>query len=671
MLFRSPVTFAEIPPVVVQALTSAEDKHFFRHSGVDVLRILKAAYIDLREMSKEQGASTLSMQLARSLWLHPDKSFRRKAQELLITLHLETRLSKEQIFEHYCNQVYLGRRGTFNINGFGEGAWAFFGKDIGKLTLTEAATLAGMVQRPSYFNPLRHPERARERRNVVLALMRQNGRLSEAAYRNAAASPLDLSPPGPDALADVETQFFVDRVNDYLQARLADRDSVDSVYTTLDMRLQRAAVEAVEAGMKNVDRLLKARAAKGEALPPNQPQVALVALDPHTGEVKAMVGGRSYTDSQLDHALARRQPGSVFKPFVFAAALNTAVEGGPRIFTPASTVVDEPTVFRFANEDYEPANFGGRFLGQVTLRRALAASLNVAVIKLAESVGYEYVVAMARRAGLPGNLQPTPAVALGAYEATPLEIAGAYTTFANGGVRTEPALISMARSPDGAVIYQHAPEQRRALDPRVAYLMVNMMEDVISRGSGAGVRARGFRLPAAGKTGTSRDSWFAGFTSELLCVVWVGYDDHRDIKLEGSKAALPVWTEFMKNAHTFRPYRDAKPFKAPRGLTSARICNSSGQQASVYCSSTRTELFINGSEPVVACRSHNFVTEYLRQQRLREAQLAEIAGEQAAQQQAAAPPAAQTVTVQRPAAAPEPAAADRALEVLPAQPAPH
>ncbi|HWQ52071.1 MAG TPA: PBP1A family penicillin-binding protein [Bryobacteraceae bacterium] len=610
---RRLVTFAQIPPVLVQAVTSVEDKHFFTHSGVDMLRVLKAAYVDLREGRKEQGASTLGMQLARSLWLHPDKSFRRKVQELLIALHLDMRLSKQQIFEYYANQVYLGRRGTFNINGFGEGARVFFGKEIGRLTVTEAATLAGMVQRPSYFNPLRHPDRALERRNLVLLLMRQNGYLTDEQYRELAAAPLGISP-GPDGPADVEAQYFVDRVNDDLQTRISDQDRTDSIFTTLDLNLQRAAQEAVHAGMADVDKLLKRRARKGEALPPNPPQVALISLDPRTGEVKAMIGGRNYSDSQLDHALAMRQPGSAFKPFVFAAALNTAVEGGSHIFTPASTILDEPTVFQFSNLEYEPKNFGGRFMGQVTLRRALSASLNVATIKLAESVGYGSVVAMARRSGLDGNLQPTPALALGAYEATPLDLAGAYTVFANQGVYTKPALISMVRSPDGRVVYRHVPEQRRAMDPRVAYLMVNIMEDVVNRGTGASIRGRGFRPPAAGKTGTSRDSWFAGFTSQLLCVVWVGYDDNRDLNLEGSKAALPVWTEFMKKAHQFHPYSETQAFRAPKGVVTDEVCNESGALASPYCDSTRREVFIDGSQPVVECDIHNFVTRYVEGQ---------------------------------------------------------
>lgn len=631
---RRPVAFAQIPPVLVEAVTSAEDKNFFRHPGVDVYRILKAAYVDLRQGSRRQGASTLGMQLARGLWLQPDKSFLRKFRELLITLHLETRLSKEQIFETYCNHVYLGRRSTFSINGFGEGARVYFGKDIADLSLTEAATLAGMVQRPSYFNPFRYPGRVRHRRNVVLGLMRENGHLTEEQYREAVGQPLKIAPGGEGPLG-LEAQYFIDRVNNRLATRFAERETrAARVYTTLDPRLQRAAVEAIARGMKEVDQRLQWRRRRGEAMGENQPQVALIALDPRTGAVKAMVGGRDYGQSQLDHVMAQRQPGSVFKPFVYAAALSTAVEGGSRIFTPGSTVVDEPTVFHFGGKPYQPDNYGSRFLGRVTLRRALAASANVATVKVAEAVGYEYVVEIARRAGLKGNLQPTPAVALGAYEATPLEIAAAYGVFANGGTYTEPALISMVESPDGVLLYSHVPRQRRAIDPRIAYMMVNMMEDVINRGSGAGVRARGFRLPAAGKTGTSRDGWFAGFTSELLCVVWVGFDDHRDLKLEGSKAALPIWTEFMKRAHEFRPYSEARAFERPEGIGSMRICNASGLLASPYCPSTRVEVFINGSQGLTQCHLHSFASYYAAQQRRRQREAAAWAERAAEEAQA-------------------------------------
>jgi penicillin-binding protein 1B len=598
---RRLVRFADIPPSLVHAVVSAEDKRFFHHSGFDLFRILKAAYVDLKNGRKEQGASTLSMQLARGLWLDPDKNWKRKLEELVITIHLEEKLSKPQIFEDYANQVYLGRRGPFSINGFGEAANSYFGKEIAQLSDAEAALLAGLVQRPSYYNPYRYPDRARERRDLVLGQMRQNGYLTDEQFRQAAATPIRLSQ---ERLEGLETSYFLDVMNDEVQSKLDDHEKNSRyIYTTLDPDLQLAAEEAVRIGMESVDQQLKPRR-KREALPEGQPQVALVALDPHTGEVKALVGGRSYGASQLNHALAMRQPGSAFKPFVYAAALDTAIAGGRQIFTPASVLDDSPTTFRFSNQTYAPNNFKQGYMGEVTLRTALAHSLNVATVKLAEEVGYDRVVAMARRAGLNDAIKPTPAVALGAYEATPVEIAGAYTLFANQGKRLTPTTVALVRARDGFALYQHGSDPVAALDPRVAYLMVNMMQEVLRSGTGAGVRSRGFTLPAAGKTGTSRDGWFAGFTSGLLCVVWVGFDDNRELDLEGAKSALPIWTEFMKRATGFRPYRDAKDFPRPQGLVAAEICAESGQLATPSCPNTHAEVFIDGTQPVVQCDLH-------------------------------------------------------------------
>ncbi len=601
---RRLVRFADLSPTLVNAVVSVEDKRFFSHSGVDVLRLAKAAYVDLKDGRKEQGASTLSMQLARGFWLAPDKSWKRKFEEIAITLHLEEKLKKQQIFEDYANQIYLGRRGPFAITGFGEAARAYFGKDVSQLNTAEAALLAGMIQRPSYYNPYRYPERARARRNLVLALMHHNGYLSREQFLEAAQQPITLAPEHSEAL---DTSYFLDLVNDEMQTKLDDHErSARYVFTTLDPDLQAAAEAAVQTEMEYVDQQLRkrSRGPKGEAFPKGQPQVALIALDPHSGAIRALVGGRNYGASQLNHVLALRQPGSVFKPFVYAAALNTALAGGREIFTPASTVDDSPASFVFNGKTYSPGNFDQEYLGDVTLREALAHSLNVATVKLAEQVGYGKVVALARRAGLNDEIQPTPAVALGAYDATPLEMAGAYTVFANGGVRVSPAAVASVRSRNGAVLYERQPDPQRVLDPRVNYLLVNMMEDVLSDGTGAGVRARGFRLPAAAKTGTSHDGWFAGFTSQVLCVVWVGFDDDRQLGLEGARSALPIWTEFMKRAAQLRPYRDAQPFSEPRGLVSLRICEDSGELAAPACPRTRMETFIEGSEPVVECQIH-------------------------------------------------------------------
>lgn len=601
---RRLVQFRDIPPVLVQAVVSAEDKRFFQHAGFDPLRILKAIYVDIKKGSKEQGASTLSMQVARMFWLDQKKTWRRKAAEALITLELERKLTKEQIFEFYANQVDLGRRGSFAIRGFGEGALAYFGKDLRELDVAEAATLAGLCQRPSYTNPYRWPERARQRRNVVLSLMRENGYLSDREYAQAAAAPLVLARGGVES---TDAPYFIDLVNDELQERFQDHDFQQRtyrIYTTLDMNLQREAVEAVRIGLKEVDERLrrrnKAYGTNGSPLA----QAALICLDASTGEVKALVGGRNYGLSQLNRALAKRQPGSSFKPFVYAAALNTAITGTGMPITASTQLVDEPTTFWFDGRPYEPRNHYKEFYGTVTLRQALAKSMNIPTVKLAEMVGYKNVVDLARSSGLNMNIQATPSIALGAYEVTPLEIAGAYTVFANRGVYLKPSWIKSVRDDRGEIIYDARTERRQALDERVAYLMVNLMEEVIRSGTGAGVRARGFLLPAAGKTGTSHDGWFAGFTTKLICVVWVGFDDNQELHLEGAQSALPIWAEFMKRAHTYREYATARGFEAPDGIVSVEVDPSSGLLATPSCPLTRSEVFVSGTQPQELCRLH-------------------------------------------------------------------
>ncbi len=599
---RRLVRFADIPKVLVDAIISAEDKRFFQHAGFDPLRVIKAAYVDLKERRIQEGASTLSMQLARSFFLDYRRTWRRKAAEVLITLHLEQKLSKEQIFEFYANQIPLGRRGSFNIHGFGEAAQAYLGKDIRDLTLPEAALLAGMVRGPSFYNPFRNPERAKARRNVVLALMRENGYITERQYREAIQAPLELGTAG---LESTDAPYFVDLVNEELSNQFQDHDfQADAyrIYTTLDLNLQRAAAEAVRVGLREVDERIQRRRRRNPNLP--DPQVALVALDPKTGAVRALIGGRNYGVSQLNRVLARRQPGSVFKPFVYAAALETALLDGHSLLTPATLITDEPTTFWFDNRPYTPSNYKHEYHGQVTLREALARSMNVATVRVAQMIGYDTVEDFAQRAGLNLHIQATPAIALGAYEVTPLEIAGAYTVFANQGIYSKPYWISLVRDRLGNVLYTHRPAQRPVLDPRVNYLLVDIMQEVLRSGTGAGVRARGFLLPGAGKTGTSHDGWFAGFISSLVCVVWVGFDDNRELNLEGAHSALPIWTEFMKRAAELREYRNVTDFEPPDGVVTVEIDPLTGKLATPGCPKARAEVFISGTQPIETCPLH-------------------------------------------------------------------
>jgi len=608
---RRPVRFEDLPKVLIDVVLSAEDKRFFEHPGFDPIRVVGAAWVDLRRGSRAQGASTISMQVARNLFFTPERTWRRKLSELLVALQLEQRFTKEQIFQLYANQVYLGNRGSFAIRGFGEAAQAYFGKDVRELNLAEAAFLAGIIRAPNrYSSAERHPERAAEARDRVLNQMVENKMISGAAANDAKKAGLHIVS---STVATSAAPYFVDLVKDDLEERFSEAELLTQsfrIYTTLDPVLQAAAVEAVQIGMKGVDAQLARRydrwRKRGEPVP--AAQVALVAIDPHTGEIRALIGGRDYGRSQLNRAVARRQPGSVFKPFVYAAAFQNGVDGVTPVVTPVTTVVDEPTTFHFGNQEYTPNNYGEQFHGTVTVREALTRSLNVATVKLAEMIGYDRVVQVARQIGLGPRIQPTPAVALGAYELTPLEVAAGYSVFANRGMRAEPIYLRSVVSAEGQVIEGNEPRLRQALDPRVAYLVTSLLQDAIDHGTGAGVRARGFTAPAAGKTGTSHDGWFAGFTSDLLCVVWVGFDDNRELGLSGASSAAPIWTEFMKRAAGAPALSTVKGAPAelapPEGIVAVAIDPDTLQAATPSCPVVRQEYFVAGTEPTELCARH-------------------------------------------------------------------
>ncbi|HWX37948.1 MAG TPA: PBP1A family penicillin-binding protein [Candidatus Sulfotelmatobacter sp.] len=604
---RRAISYNDIPKVMRDAVLSVEDRRFFEHPGFDPVRILGAAWADLRHGARVQGGSTISMQVARSFFFNMDRTLRRKLAETLVALELEHRFNKQQIFELYANEIYLGNRGSFAIHGFGEASLAYFNKDLREVTLPEAAFLAGIIHAPNrYSSSERKPERAVEARDRALLAMTENGVITPDQAKDAKKAPLQIVGAG---LEGSTAPYFVDMVKDHLLDRFSEADLLSQsfrIYTTLDPDLQRIASGAVDNGAKSIDAQLAKRYArwKKEGQPAPHAQIAMIVLDPHTGEIKALIGGRDYGESQLNHILARRQPGSAFKPFVYAAAFQGGVDGVQPIVTPATTVMDEPTTFDFDGKEYTPNNYGEKFHGEVTVRDALTYSLNVATVKVAELVGYTRVTDMAHEFGLDPGIQPTPSVALGAYEMTPLEVATGYTILANGGVRTEPMFIRNVVNAQGETIEQNAIRSRRALDPRVAYLVTTVLEDVIDHGTGATVRARGFDAPAAGKTGTSRDGWFAGYTSNLLAIVWVGFDDNRDLGLSGANAPAPIWAEFMKGALTLPAYHDVKPFDMPEGVTRVTIDPESLVLATPECPTTREEVYIHGTEPTEFCPLH-------------------------------------------------------------------
>ena len=607
---RQLVKYDDIPKVMVNAVTSIEDRRFFQHSGVNFLRLAEAAWIDFTHQRHQQGGSTITMQLSRAFFLTPEKTFKRKMIEMLIAVELEQKFSKQQIFEFYANRVDLGQRGSFTISGLAEAAHSYFNKDLKDVTVPEAALLAGLIQAPSYLSPYRHKERATERRNTVLEAMVETGAITRAQADKAKASPLVLAPPNVEAS---DAPFFVDMVRDTVLSKLNEHDINDQqfrIYTTLDPDLQKAAAQAVETGIKLVDdqvtkmRTKKTKVGKNKfettVAPGPQAQVALVAMDPHTGQIRALVGGRNYGTSQLNHALAKRPTGSIFKPFVYAAAMNTALDGSATVITPASLVSDQASTFTYGDQIYEPRNYKEEYHGDVTLRYALAHSLNNATVKVAEQVGYDKVAALAKTAGI-SSVKATPAMALGAYDATPVDMTAAYTTFANGGTRLSPIFVNSVRNAQGDVVVNFGSERREVLDPRIAFVMTRMLEGVMSSGTASVVRDRGFAAPAGGKTGSSHDGWFAGYTSNLLCIVWVGYDDYSDLHLSGAQTAAPIWAEFMKKAIALPQYSDARAFSQPEGVVDVELDKVTNRLATPSCPDTYTITFIAGTEPRDTC----------------------------------------------------------------------
>jgi penicillin-binding protein 1B len=602
---RRIVIYKDIPPHMVEAVVAIEDHRFFQHGGINYVRTIKCGIQDIFSGKRECGGSTVTQQLARGFFLTPEKKIKRKLEEIMITYQLESRFNKQQIFEMYANQIPMGQRGSFAVNGFGEAAQAYFGKNLGQLDTAECAMLAGIIQRPSYFNPYRHADRAMSRRNLVLDQMVVTGALTAAEAERAKAEPLRLAPPNVDAS---EAPYFVDLVHDQIVQRVGDSEVAhDSlrIYTSLDPELQRAAAEAVEVGMKNVDELVRRHYKKG-ATNIQYPQVALVAIDPHTGEVLALVGGRNYGVSQLNHAISERPTGSIFKPFVYATAYNTSLAGtaldSSGVFTALTRLNDDPQDFGTNGVPYIPGNFEkGEYPGMVTAADAIAHSLNIATIALAQKVGYENVAALARSAGIV-NARGTASAAIGTYNATPLDMAGAYTVFANNGVHLKPWILASVRNTQGDIVADFAPEAKQVLDPRVAYLTQSLLEGVMARGTASVVRGKGFTAPAAGKTGTSHDAWFAGYSSNLLCIIWVGNDDYTNLNLEGAKAAAPIWAEFMNRAIKLPQYSDMTNFTPSEGVHVLRIDRTTDLPVDDTCPSDAfTAAFLDGTGPQGTC----------------------------------------------------------------------
>ena len=679
------IPYGDIPKVFEQALIAVEDASFYRHSGIDVQGIARAAWYDLTHLTLEQGASTITQQLARNLFpdvLRPEKTAHRKFQEMLLAFEIERRYTKQEILRLYCNQVYMGH-GRYGIEAASR---YYFGKPAKGMTLPEASLLAGLVQRPEGLSPFRHPDRAVRRRNHVLDRMADEGFIRPSTAAAARKEPLGLA--AQRETADV-APYFVEEVRRLMQAKYGDESLYQAgleVRTTLDPRLQKLANAAVDFGLRELDkrqgwRGVKARVPPGAspetweppswkdglrsgevtdavvvsvsqaraqvrvgphqgALGPDQiawtgrtyassllkrgdvvrvrvesvgagkeprllleqdPRVeaALVALEPSTGAIRALVGGFDYRRSEFDRAMqARRQCGSAFKPFVFAAALAQGM-------TAAQTILDEPTVFIDPETfvPYQPENYGDKYYATLTLRHALEKSVNIATVKLLSEVGFPPVIDMARRLGIRTEMRPYPSLALGAFEVTLLDLTSAYGTFANQGVRVEPHLVSEVLASDGANLERARPEVHDVVSPQIAYLMNRLLEGVVTDGTGAAAAELG--RPLAGKTGTTNDftdAWFIGYAPDLAVGVWVGFDEKRSLgdRVTGAQAALPIWKKFMETAYEGRPPED---FPVPPGIVVSTIDPSTGLKASdaAGCAPVLAEVFLAGTEPVSYC----------------------------------------------------------------------
>lgn len=606
---RRQVPLKALPTRMVDAVLAIEDRRYYSHPGVDPIRMVGALVTNtFGDLPYLQGASTITQQLARNFFLTEEmaveqqtgqRSLRRKLLEQFMALVLDIRATKDEILELYLNDVYLGNRGSFAIHGVAEAARLYFGKDVNNVTLGEAATIAGIIQSPGTLSPFNSPARARERRNGVLKAMADAELVSAEAAERAMKEPLS---PVPRAL-DAEAPYFVDFAGQVMAEQFPGitqtTEPVD-VYTTLDLHLQRLAQDAVSQGIAKVDQLLSRRR-RGRV-----PQAALIAIDPRTGDILAMVGGRSYNQSQFNRAVsAKRQPGSVFKPFVYLAAFERAAEDGVSTMTPATLVTDEPTTFDTGGESWTPANYENEYDGQITLRRALAMSRNAATVKVAEAAGYDRVADLWRRIGVGTTPRPFPSIALGVFEATPHDIATAFTIFPNEGARRLLRPLLRIHRGEKEIAVNESPVKAIAR-PDTTYLVTNMMRSVLSEGTGAAVRASGFSVDAAGKTGTTndlRDAWFVGFTPELLTVVWVGLDDNRALGLSGAQAALPIWTAFMTRALAGRA---DNPFPVPENVNFVDIDRDTGATSAPGCLRVFNESFLSGTEPSESCEVHRF-----------------------------------------------------------------
>jgi len=587
------VPLAEIPKPVVDAVLTAEDRRFFSHPGVDVLAVARAMLVNLRHGDRVQGGSTITQQLARTLYLSSARNWARKAREAWIALVLESRYGKAQILEAYLNTVYLGHDGDVAVHGVAAAARHFLSADLAHVRVDEAALLAGMIRAPNRI--VNKPAQARSLRDGVIEAMREQGAISEVAAEDARRRPIAIRPLGARAIG----RYFAPIAREEVDRRIdLPAHGEARVATTLDPVLQRAAEAAVRDGLARIEQTSKVAR-------PGTLQAAVVAIEPGTGKIRVLVGGRRYGDSQFNRAVrAVRQPGSLFKPFVYLAAFEAERNGRAGGLTPASLLSDEPVVITARNgEDWSPKNLDGRSRGEVTVRQALVESLNVPAVRVAQGVGIGSVTRVAHGLGIQSRLQAVPSLALGTSEVNLLEITSAFAAIANGGVAVTPTALEPDAAAPALIPTRRLPDPVRAVSPESAFLVTYLMRGVMQQGTGASSARWGLSAVTAGKTGTTdalRDAWFVGYTPDLAIGVWVGHDDGQPVGLTGSQAALPIWAAVMQAAVKRVPPR---PFRVPEGVVLASVEARTGRGISSLCGGgpAITEAFRAGTEPRVSC----------------------------------------------------------------------
>jgi penicillin-binding protein 1B len=599
---RTPLRLAEVPKSLTDAILVTEDRDFYRHAGVSIKRLFGALASNLKRGAR-QGGSTLTQQLVKNLYLSPERTVKRKLVEAIMALILDARYSKEEILEAYLNEIYLGQQGSIAITGVGEAARHYFGKEATDLDLAESATIAGMIKAPNVYSPIRNPAKAKQRRDLVLRMMREEKKIGEEELGSALAEP--LAPVSRSAARTIAPHFV-----DFVKAELADRYGEKlkteglQVFTTLDVDLQEAGQRAVTEGLSALEKKYRRLAAASKEAPL---QGALIVLEPETGAVKVLVGGRDYRLSQFNRVTqAHRQPGSLFKPFVYLAAFARRDLESP--VTPATILEDSPITVAWDRgtdeQQWTPRNYDNAFRGPMTARQALELSINIPTVRVALQAGLPAVVATARAAGIGSRLRAYPSIALGAFEISPMEIAAAFAVFANGGVWVEPKAVVGVETFDGTALDRKETALKPVLPPDAVYLVDSLLRGAVDRGTGVGARGGGVRGVLAGKTGTTndgRDAWFVGFSPRFLAAVWVGYDDNRPVHLSGSQGAVPIFADFTK-AVSPQSFQDS--FQVPSDIVTAEIDPDTGWLATSACPRRMTEVFISGTAPRLECPVH-------------------------------------------------------------------